>query len=691
MKNSILPIIFGLFCFGQSLHAQDDFRKSAPKPGPAPRIELGEAGQFTLDNGLKVIVVENHKLPRVSFQIFVDVPPILEGEKAGYASLAGSLLSKGTEKHTKAEIDASVDFIGASLSSSSRGVSGSCLTKHKDKLLSMMSEVLLSPTFPEDEFEKIKKQTLASLAQNKDDPNAIAANVSAVLRNGKTHPYGEVQTEESTEKITVDACKSYYDNYFKPNISYLIVTGDISMKEVKTLAPKYFGNWQQGVVKKEHFDTPNKPAASELDFVDKAGAVQSVINITYPVDLKPGTSDVMACSVMNTVLGSYFSSRLNANLREDKGYTYGARSRLNSDPYAGSFTATASVRNEVTDSSLTQFLLELNKLREEPVSDEELQMVKNVMTGNFARSLENPGTIGRFTLNTARYNLPADYYATYLERLNAVTKEDVAAAARKYLTPGQAYLLVVGNRDDVADKLKPFAKGGKINYFDHYGIPMQEVGMAIPEGVTAQTVLSDYLAALGGLDKLNAITSVTIKMEAAIQGMTLELEMNNKAPNKLKMTNKMMGNVMQESIFNGSKGTQSQMGQSSPMDSTTLQDMHVDGYIFPERKYNELGVTTELKGIEVVDGKKAYKIIVTYPSGTKKTHYFDLETSLKIREIETQGGVTVTNDIGDYKDVDGIKFPHSTNINGAAPFPIKMETKSVTVNAQMSDDLFKIE
>jgi len=691
MKNSILFIVLGFLFMGQSLSAQDDFRKSAPKPGPAPRIELGEAAQFTLGNGLKVIVVENHKLPRVSFQIFVDVPPLLEGELAGYTSLAGDLLSKGTTTHSKAEIDEAIDFIGASLNTYSKGMTGSSLTKHKDKLLTMMSEVLLSPTFPVDEFEKIKKQTMANLAQQKDDPNAIASNVSAVLRNGKNHPYGEIQTEESTEKITVDACKSFYENYFKPNISYLIVTGDISLKEAKALAPKYFGSWKQGNVKKEHFDTPNKPAATELDFVDKAGAVQSVINITYPVDLKPGSSDIMASSVMNTVLGAYFSSRLNANLREDKGYTYGANSSLSSDPYAGSFTASASVRNEVTDSSLTQFLLELNKLKEKPVSDEELQMVKNVMTGNFARSLENPGTIGRFTLNTARYNLPADYYATYLERLNAVTKEDVAAAAKKYLIPGQAHILVVGNRDEVAAKLKPFANGGKINYFDHYGKPVEEVRMAIPEGVTAQTVLSDYLAAIGGLGKLNAITSVTIKMEAAIQGMTLELEMNNKAPNKLKMTNKMMGNVMQESIFNGTNGTQSQMGQSSPMDETTLQDMNVDGYLFPERKYSELGVKTELKGIEIVEGRKAYKIIVSYPSGTKKTHFFDMESSLKIREIEIQGGVTVTNDIGDYKEVEGIKFPHTTTINGAAPFSIKMEMKSVTVNAEMSDDLFKIE
>ncbi|MEK7256443.1 MAG: pitrilysin family protein, partial [Bacteroidota bacterium] len=423
----------------QTAFSQEDFRKNAPKPGPAPRIELGKAEQWTLKNGLKVIVVENHKLPRISFQIFVDAPPVLEGEAAGYVDMAGQLLTKGTTTKTKSQIDEAVDFIGASLSSDANGVNGTCLSKHRVKLLELMSDVLLNPTFPEEEFVKLKKQTLSALAQAKDDPNTIAGNVGATLRNGKKHPYGEVESEATIDKVTSEKCKAYFQTYFKPGISYLVVTGDITAAEVKKLATKYFGDWKQAPVNKETFPHPKKPATTQVDFVDKTGAVQSVVYITYPVEFKPGQEDAIKADVMNTVLGAYFSSRLNANLREDKGYTYGAGSRLVNDPVIGNFRASASVRNEVTDSSITQFLLEINKLKSEEIGDAEMNMVKNVMTGNFARSLEDPATVARFTLNTARFNLPADYYHTYLERLSKVTKQGVLAMAKKYLTPENAH------------------------------------------------------------------------------------------------------------------------------------------------------------------------------------------------------------------------------------------------------------
>ncbi len=420
-----------LLLVAQVAFGQEDFRKGSPKPGPAPKIELGKAEQFTMKNGLKVIVVENHKLPRVSFQVFVDVPPILEGELTGNAGLAGQLLTKGTTTRSKSQIDETVDFMGASINSSESGVSGSCLSRYSDQLLEVMADVLLNPTFPAEEFDKVKKQSISALAQDKDDPNAIAENVARAVNNGKNHPYGEVVSEKTLEKITVEKCKEYYQTYFKPNISYLIITGDISLSDAKKKAAKYFEGWKQGDVKKANFSTPQKPASTQVDFVDKAGAVQSVINVTYPIELKNGAADAIKASVMNTILGSYFGSRLMQNLREAKAYTYGARSVLAPDPVIGYFNAYASVRNEVTDSAIVQFLAELNRLRNEAVPADELSMVKNVMTGNFARSLEDPATVARYALNIARFNLPADYYANYLKNLSMVTAEDIKAMAAK--------------------------------------------------------------------------------------------------------------------------------------------------------------------------------------------------------------------------------------------------------------------
>ncbi len=686
--NSFLIIACSLL-MANGLLAQNDFRKTAPKAGPAPKIELGKTEQLTLKNGLKIIVVENHKLPKITYQIFVDKPPILEGEYAGYVEMAGQMLSRGTTTRSKAEIDQYVDFIGASLNTSANGITGECLTKHQDKLLTIMADVLFNPTFPAEEYEKLKKQTLSALAQDKDDPNTIADNVSSVLRNSKNHPYGEITTEKTIEKITVEKCREYYDKYFKPNISYLIITGDVDAKKAFEKASEYFAKWENKTVVKQPYPTPQKPPNTMVDFVDKTGAVQSVINITYPVELKPGTPDVIKASVLNTVLGGYFGSRLMSNIREDKGYTYGARSSLDYDPVIGDFTAYASVRNEVTDSSVIEFLKEINRLRTETISEEELTMVKNVMTGNFARSLERPETVARYALNVARYNLPEDYYATYLEKLSKVTATDIKDMANKYLTPDRAHILIVGNKDEVAEKLKPFSPANSVNFFDVYGNPLSEIALVIPAGVTAETVISDYLASLGGKDKLANIKSVKIEMSTEIQGVAMETKIFHKAPNMLATTNSMMGNVMMQTSFDGEKGMITQMGQPAPMEGADLEDMKVDGHLFPERYYSKLGIKTDLKGIEMLNDKKVYKVVIEYPSGNKKTNYFDVETSLKVQEVEVKDGNTITNEIGDYREVDGIKFPFSRKVIGAVPFPLLMQVKNVEVNKPIDEEVFK--
>src|SRR6056297_3807563 len=281
----------------------EDFRSSPPEPGPAPQLKMGDYTQAELDNGLKIIVVENHKLPRVSFQLFVDTDPIFEGEEAGYVSMAGSLLSTGTETRTKSEIDESIDFIGANLSTSSRGAFGSCLTQHKKTLLDIMSDVILNPAFPEDEFDKLKTQTLSGIASSKNNPDAIASNIRSQVNFGKDHPYGEFPTETTVENISLESCKKYYSTYFKPNVSYFVVVGDIKADEAKKLAEEYFGDWETADVPKPNTAQPEAPDATNVSFVDRAGAVQSVINVTYPVDLKLTSEDYVAARVMNNSLG----------------------------------------------------------------------------------------------------------------------------------------------------------------------------------------------------------------------------------------------------------------------------------------------------------------------------------------------------------------------------------------------------
>lgn len=691
-----LALIINLFfILTVAAHAQEDFRKNSPKPGPAPKIELGTYEQFELPNGLKVIVVENHKLPRVSFQVFVDVPPIKEGDHAGAADMAGQLLKTGTKTKTKAQIDEAVDFIGASLGTSASGVSGACLTKHQDKLLELMADVLFNPTFPEAEFNKLKEQTISGLAFSKDDPNTIAGNVAQVLRYGKDHPFGELTTETTVENIKLEDCKNFYNTYFKPNISYFVVVGDIKPADAKKIAEKYFGKWQRAEVAKETFAKPAKPQEVKVDFVNKTGAVQSVLNVTYPVELVFSDPDYLKAYLTNILFGGYFRSRLNANIREDKGYSYGVGSTLSQSKEIGYFNAGGSVRNEVTDSAIVEFLYEMKRLQEEKVPEDELNLVKNYITGSFARQLEQPATIAQFALNTVRYKLPQDYYATYLERLSKITADDIMAMAKKYITPDKAHILVVGNKDAVAEKLVRFDSDGKIDYYDNYGNKVELKSGAVPADMTAEKVVEKYIEAIGGNEKLNAVQDISMKMTTSVQGMSLETIMQQKAPNKYSMSVMMNGMAMQEQKFDGTNAAVSQMGQTQKLEGEQLESMKQQSILFAETKYKELGYKLTLKGVEQVEGKNAYQIELETPNGDKVTEFYDTETGYKIRTVSVveNGGnsATVVNDLGDYKEVDGIMFPHSITITGAAPVPLKSKVTSIEINKGIEDGVFKVE
>ncbi|MBL7776476.1 MAG: insulinase family protein [Saprospiraceae bacterium] len=673
-----------------------DVRKAAPKEGSAPKIQIGTAETTKLKNGLTVIVVENHKLPRVSFRVFVDYDPVQEKDAAGYIDMMGELLGKGTVNRTKSQLDEEVDFIGATLSTDGNGVSGACLTKHTDRLLALMADVLLNPAFPEGELAKAKTRAESGLASAKDNADAIAANVASVLRYGKNHPYGEIMTEATLAKIALEQIRSHYNTYFKPNAAYLVVVGDIKKADAIAKAEQYFGKWAAGEAPAHKYPTPKQPEKTQVDFVNKPGAVQSVINITYPVELTPGHPDAIPASLMNTILGGRFiNSRLNLNLREGKGYTYGAYSTLSTDRLIGSFNASASVRNAVTDSSVIEFNKELLRLRTEKVTDADLQMVKNVMIGQFSRSLEQPGTIANFALNIVRYKLPADYYEQYLAKLQAVSAETVMAMAQKYLQPDRAHILVVGNKADVADRLKQFSPDGKINYYDTYGNPIQDANLTVQEGVTAETVISDYINAIGGAKKIATLNDLQMSVALKTPGPSLDMTIAQKGGNKIAVAMSMQGNVVSNRVYDGAQALESGMGGQRMLEGEELEDIKEQAQFVKEAGYVAGGYKLALKGIEPVSGKNAYIIEVERPDGKKTTEYYDVATSLKIREVSSSPGMdgnptTVTTDLGDYKEVNGMLFPHSMTISGVFPVPMVGTIKDIKVNAGVDDATFQL-
>lgn len=677
MKKFALGILVMLLATGITF-AQVD-RSKLPASGPAPEIKIGEAESFTLANGLKVFVVKNTKLPRVSFTLVFDRDPILEGDKAGLSTFIGDMMMGGTKNRTKDQLDQEIDFIGASLSASATSVSASSLKKHQGKVLELMADVLFNPVFPEAELEKLKKQSLTGLATTKDDPQAISSRLSRAVLYGKNHPYGESQTEQTTKNITLDDVKAYYQTYFKPNIAYLAIVGDIEKAEAQRVVNQYFGAWKKGVVPTFTYPMPVRAAKQAVALVDRSSSVQSVIDVTQPVAMKIGDPDYISSRLLNQILGGGSASRLFMNLREDKGFTYGAYSSIEADKLVGNISASASVRSEVTDSAVYEFVYEIKNLVEKGVTQEELDKAKAELAGGFGRSLEQPGTVATFALNTARYNLPKDYYATYLQKLNAYTVADINATAKRLIEPDKFIITTVGNGAEIKEKLAQF---GEVVEYDIMGEPAKQ--LVAEADMTAEKVLENYLTAIGGADKVAAIQTAKISMDANVMGTALTIafmydSQNGRYGQKLSIA----GNVMQKTTIANGKGSMSVQGNAMEMTPAQLAEAQLNSYLFPEAVYKTNGYTATLDGLKDVDGKPAYKVVIATASGAKLINYYAQDSGLKIKYENPASGDTF---YGDYQPMNGVLLPMSWTIKSPQiPVPLEAKVTSLQVNVPVTD------
>jgi predicted Zn-dependent peptidase len=666
-------------------------RSKRPEAGPAPKLEFKDYDIIELDNGLKIIVVEDHKLPRVSMSLIIDRDPIFEGEKAGYVSLAGEMLRQGTTSRPKATLDEEIDFMGASLNTSSSSAYASGLSKYTEKLFELLADVAQNPAFPAEEFEKIKEQQLSSIQSSKDDPAAVNARIFNQLLYGANHPYGESATEETVTRVDLEDCKQYYNNYWIPNITYLAVVGDVKKRQVKKLAKKYFGKWERANVPVSTFEAPAEQSGIQIAVVNNESAVQSVVQLGNTIMLKPGDEDVLALRLADQVLGGGSLGRLFKNIREDKAYTYGAYSSYSTDELIGSFTADASVRNEVTDSAVVEFLKEFERMRTEPVPADELEAAKNYIIGSFGRSLERPQTVASFALNKERYNLPKDYYENYLSKLGKLTAEDVMKASNTYMKTNML-ICVTGKASQIGGPLEAL---GTVTYYNKEGKQIDKPGMPIPEGVTAQSVIDNYVKAIGGKENIAKVKDITYKMTAVLPGAPFKPEVTVvKKENRFYFNMEAEGfGVLQKIVYNGSKGKVSGMQGSAEMDEEQLKDMKAESRLFPQARYGELGYTLKLVEIANVNDQPAYVVEVTSDGGNTVTQYYNMETGFLVKEEQVQespqGPVTTGSTYGDYKAVSGVKVPYKQGLITGGPADVSMTVTDVKVNSKVPNSTFE--
>ncbi|MDR1348501.1 MAG: insulinase family protein [Prevotellaceae bacterium] len=472
MKKNIIILITFAMCLTLA-SAQTLDRSIQPKPAPANEIRIKDAKTFTLDNGLKVFVVEDHKLPQVYFSFQFDFDTKIYGEKAGIPDIFSEVAGKATTTKTKAEINKSFDLIGANFGFSGELGFVSGLSKYRSKMIELFADVLLNPVFTEEELDLAKNQTVSALAYISMDAGQMMKIVSQVLMNGKNHPHGEMFTAASIKNITTDDMNEYYKTFIAPNKTRLVIVGDITLAEAKAEVEKHFKNWEKREVPEYKYEQPKAPDKVRVAFVHKEDAAQSEINICYPVDYKYYNADYFKANLMTHILGGGASGRLFQNLRETHSYTYGCYNDLAADDVTGYYSASASVRNDVTDSAVSQILFEMQRMTDSAVSEKDLASAKAFAMGSFGRSLQQPGTIAKFAVAIEKYNLPADYFKNYLKQIDALTIADIKEAAEKYIHPKNAWIIVVGDKK-YANALKPYAADGKIEFYDLYGNPTNE-------------------------------------------------------------------------------------------------------------------------------------------------------------------------------------------------------------------------
>ena len=688
MKKIILIITALIFTL--NINAQLD-RSVMPTGGPSPKIKLDKPKEFKLKNGIKVLVVENHKLPRVNYSLRFDRKPIVEGEKAGVISLLGSMLGNGTTSISKDEFNEEVDFLGASVNVGFGSGFAFTLTKNNERVLDLFSDAVINPLLTEEEFEKEKEKLIEGLKSQKKDIDAISGRVGDALSYGKNHAYGEFITEQTIDNISFQDILDYHAKYFIPNNVYIVVIGDVNYKNVKSLISEKFGTWKKG----KNIDDPEpvlteNVALTEINFVDLPTATQSAIQVTNNVDLKMTDEDYFAALMANDILGGGGEGYLFKNLREDKGYTYGAYSSLGSNRYGVSkFRAGAKVRNMVTDSAVSEIVKEISRIRLEKVDSELLKNAKAKYVGSFIRNAENPQTIAGYALNIKLNNLPDDYYESYLENINSVSEADVKKAANKHFKIANTRIVVVGKGSDVVANLEEV--GFPINYYDQYANPIAKpiFNKAIPEGLTAVDVINNYISAVGGKSNLESVNTVVMKADVTIPGAPFapQATMRQKLPNKSSFVIEvnMQGQKMtlSKTTFDGERGYSEMQGQRVEFDEKQLDENKKIKGIFEELYFKPEEL--ELVSINSVNYQDAYKVKVTV-DGKESHRYYSVESGLLLSKEDTDdNNNVVTTNYGDYQSVQNVMFPFYMELPAQK---LEFKTSSIEINKEIKDSSF---
>lgn len=451
MNRAIIVVAFIAAAWAAPAVAQKADRSGPPALGEPRALQLPAIQRFTLSNGLAVVLMEKRGVPVVQINLQVKTGSAMDpADKGGLASLTADMLDEGAGARTALELADAIDFLGARITTGA-GSHTTVIALHTPvsklgEALPLMADIAVRPTFPDGELDRLRKERLTTLLQWHDRPSTIASVAFSQRLFGSHHPYGSpsIGNERSLRSMRVADLKRFHQTYFNPNNATLIVVGDVQRGQIERQLETAFGGWRGRTTASVNWTDAVQVEQRSVVLIDKPGAAQSEIRIGR-IGVARSTKDYFPLLVMNTILGGSFTSRLNQNLRETHGYSYGAGSTFDMRPLPGPFLAYSAVQTAVTDSALFEFFKELEGILK-PIPDEEFQKAKSYLALGYPDNFESVAQIAGMLGDMIVYGLPESYFNTYVQNVLAVRKEDVERVAREYIVPGKMIVVVVGDK-----------------------------------------------------------------------------------------------------------------------------------------------------------------------------------------------------------------------------------------------------
>ncbi|HEV8659685.1 MAG TPA: pitrilysin family protein [Thermoanaerobaculia bacterium] len=445
-----------------------DFRASAPPPDPPRPYHFPHVTRTSLPNGLRVLVAQNRNAPIVSLRTLIRSGADHDNAQlAGLASLAGDMLDEGAGDRDAIRLAEDIGLLGAALGTGTDWdasyISIDVLSRNAEPSVSILSDVASRATLPDDGFQRVRSERLTEILQQRDEPSAIAGKrFSALLYGEGVYGNSIVGNAVSVARITIDDVRRFYRQHYVPNNASVVVAGDVNAEQAASMVERAFSSWPHGAEPPRPTVTPRPIDSSRIYIIDRPQAVQSEIRVGH-IGVPRSCEDYFPLSVMNALLGGVFNSRINLNLRERHGYTYGARSTFAFRRQAGPFVVAAPVRNEVTRESVEEVLAELRRIRTGDIETRELDDTKNYLMGVFPATVQSSSDIASRLVDMELYSLPADYFDRYRENIAAISREDIERVAQKYIDPDRALIVIVGSAKAIREPL------------GHLGYPIHEL------------------------------------------------------------------------------------------------------------------------------------------------------------------------------------------------------------------------